>query len=50
MPTIGLGSILEMKCIGIEHNYTMSMPDTVLKGLGADFDGDTVVCPMLETA
>ena len=39
-PTIALGSILCMKCIGIEFNYTMSMPVTVLKGLAADFDGD----------
>lgn len=39
-PTINLGSILSMKCIGIEFNYTMSMPENVLKGLAADFDGD----------
>lgn len=39
-PTISLGSILAMKCIGIEYNYTMSMPVSVLKGLAADFDGD----------
>ena len=35
-PTINLGSILAMKCIGIEFNYTMSMPENVLKGLAAD--------------
>lgn len=35
-PTINLGSILSMKCIGIEFNYTMSMPENVLKGLAAD--------------
>lgn len=39
-PTINLGSILSMKCIDIEFNYTMSMPENVLKGLAADFDGD----------
>ena len=32
-----------MKCIGIEYNYTMSLEVTVLKGLAADFDGDTKV-------
>lgn len=31
-----------MKCIGIEDNYTMSMPNNVLKGLEADYDGDTL--------
>lgn len=41
-PTISLGSILAMKCIGIEYNYTMSMPVSVLKGLAADFDKITV--------
>lgn len=35
-PTISLGSILSMKCIGIEYNYTMSLEVTVLKGLAAD--------------
>lgn len=35
-PTISLGSILCMKCIGIEYNYTMSLEVTVLKGLAAD--------------
>ena len=38
--TIRLGSILHMKCIGIEFNYTMAMPTNVLSGLAADFDGD----------
>ena len=34
-----------MKCIGIEYNYTMSMPDTVLKGLGADqWSYSKVIC------
>jgi len=34
--TIRLGSILHMKCIGIEFNYTMAMPTNVLSGLAAD--------------
>ena len=37
-PIISLGSICAMKCIGIEYNYTMSMPTNILKGLAADFD------------
>lgn len=41
-PTIQLGSIVCVKCIGIEYNYTMSVPDTILKGLAADFDGMNV--------
>lgn len=41
-PTISIGSIIKMNVIGIEYNYTMSMPNNVLKGLEADFDGDTL--------
>lgn len=35
-PTIELGSIISMQCVGIEFNYTMSVPLNVLKALGAD--------------
>lgn len=41
-PTIAYGGILQCYCIGIGYGYTMSMPLTVLKGLAADFDGDTL--------
>lgn len=40
-PSISYGSLLQMYCVGInEDSFTMSMPLQVLKGLGADFDGD----------
>lgn len=41
-PTINYGSILFMRCIGINDNYTMSVPLQILKPLGADFDGDVL--------
>lgn len=41
-PTINYGSIVQMFCIGINDNYTMSIPYGVLAGLAADFDGDTL--------
>ena len=41
-PTISFGSILQMFCVGINFNYTMSMPLQVLPLLAADFDGDTL--------
>lgn len=41
-PTIGIGGILQCYVVGISNGYTMSMPTTVLKGLAADFDGDTL--------
>jgi len=41
-PTIAYGGILQCYCIGIGHGYTMSMPLSVLNGLAADFDGDTL--------
>ena len=41
-PTINYGSIIAMRCIGINDTYTMSMPLQVLSGLGADFDGDNL--------
>lgn len=42
-PTIGYGGIIQCYVIGISAGYTMTMPLTVLKGLAADFDGDTYV-------
>lgn len=41
-PTINFGSILSVKCIGINDDYTMSISLLVLKALAADFDGDTL--------
>lgn len=41
-PTINFGSILSVKCIGINDDYTMSISLLVLKVLAADFDGDTL--------
>jgi hypothetical protein len=38
-PTISYGSILQMFCVGINFNFTMSVPLQVLKPLAADFDG-----------
>lgn len=35
-PTINYGSIVQMFCIGINENYTMSIPYGVLAGLAAD--------------
>ena len=31
-----------MKCVGINHNYTMSVSLLILAPLSADFDGDTL--------
>ena len=39
-PTINYGSILRMTCIGINMDYTMSIPIPILKPLAADFDGE----------
>ena len=39
-PSINFGSIVMMRCIGINKSFTMSMPLQVLPGLAADFDGD----------
>lgn len=41
-PTIGLGGIIQVYVVGICSGFTMSMPLQVLKGLAADFDGDTL--------
>lgn len=39
-PTIQYGGILQMYCIGINDNYSMSLPLPILPLLNADFDGD----------
>lgn len=31
-----------MRCVGINDNYTMSVPLQILKPLGGDFDGDVL--------
>lgn len=41
-PTISYGSILQMFCVGINFNYTMSVPLQILPPLAADFDGDVL--------
>ena len=41
-PTLQLGGILQMYCVGISKGFTMGMPLEVLSGLAADFDGDTL--------
>lgn len=41
-PTINYGSMMFMRCVGINDNYTMSVPLQILKPLGGDFDGDVL--------
>lgn len=41
-PSINFGSIIFVRCVGINLDYTMSIPLAILKMLGADFDGDTL--------
>ncbi len=41
-PTLMIGGILMMYCTEICEGYTMKIPLEVLKGLEADFDGDTL--------
>ena len=41
-PTINYGGIMQMYVVGINHNYTASVPLRILKPLAADFDGDTL--------
>ena len=41
-PTINYGSIMFMRCVGINNNYTMSVPLQILKPLGGDFDGENL--------
>ena len=33
---------MQMFCVGINNDYTMSVPLQILVPLGADFDGDTI--------
>lgn len=41
-PSIQRGSLLQMFCIDMSFNYTMSLPLAVLEIMGADFDGDVL--------
>lgn len=41
-PTIMYGGILQMYCVGISAAYSMLVPQAILRGLAADFDGDTL--------
>lgn len=41
-PSIQRGSLLQMFCIDMSFNYTMSLPLAVLVPLAADFDGDVL--------
>lgn len=41
-PTIQYGSVLRVRCIGINLDYTMSISLLILKKMAADFDGDTL--------
>lgn len=41
-PSIGTPSILHMRVVKVNRNYTCSVPLEILRGLGADFDGDTL--------
>lgn len=50
-PTIRYGSIMAMRVVGINDNFTLSMPLSVLSSFNADFDGDTlniIYIPLLE--
>lgn len=41
-PTIQYGSILYMNCVGINDDYTMSVPLQILPLIAGDFDGDAL--------
>lgn len=41
-PTINYGGILQMFVVGINDNYTMSIPNQVLSLLAGDYDGDVL--------
>ena len=41
-PTIAFGGIMQMFCVGINHNFCLSVPLQVLPPLAADFDGDSI--------
>ena len=39
-PTIAIGGVLCMRCVGIAKGFTMGTCLEVLEGLAADYDGD----------
>ena len=41
-PSIATPSICQMRVVGINYDYSCSVPLQILKGLAADFDGDTL--------
>ena len=41
-PTISYGSIMQCFCVGINDNFSLSVPLTILPPLAADFDGDII--------
>lgn len=41
-PTIAYGSILFMKCVGINDHYACSVNSLILKLIAGDYDGDTI--------
>lgn len=41
-PTISFGGIVGVYCVGISKGFTMEISLQILKGLAADFDGDTL--------
>ena len=41
-PTINFGSILQVFCVGINRDFTMSVSLQILKLLAGDFDGDVL--------
>ena len=49
-PTINYGSIFDMRCVGINLDYTMSISLLILKPLAADFDGDSLNIMLLTNA
>ena len=49
-PTIMYGGILQMFCVGISSAYSLLVPLEILRGLAADFDGDSEKCPAIAKA
>ena len=41
-PTISFGGVVGVYCVGISNGYTMGISLQIIKGLAADFDGDTL--------
>lgn len=46
-PSISFGSILFVKCVGINDNYACSVSNLILKLIAGDFDGDVCTIIML---